>query len=349
MDRDQPPPRTAAIVATVLNEGESIRELMESLVAQTRAPDEVVFVDGGSADNTIAVIQSYADRLPLRVLVREGANISRGRNEAIQAATSEIIAATDAGVRLGSAWLETLVKPFACSPGADSPGVVCGFFLADPRTPFETALGATILPHESEIDSATFLPSSRSVAFLRSAWAKWPYPEWLDYCEDLVFDIGLKELGYAFDFQPSALARFRPRASFRSFFKQYHRYARGDGKADLWRRRHLARYSTYLLAGPAILALSIWSSPAWLLLLAAGAYVYLRAPYRRLVPALRQLPALDRLQAVTLVPAIRVVGDVAKMIGYPVGLLWRWEHRKEGAVHWRQRLAGILAANDRSD
>ena len=35
----------------------------------------------------------------------------------------------------------------------------------------------------------------------------------------------------------------------------------------------------------------------------------------------------ERLQAALLVPIIRVVGDVAKMVGYPVGLWWRWQNR----------------------
>ena len=89
------------VISTVLNEGEAIRRLLDSLVAQTRPPDEVVIVDGGSRDNTVAVIEAYAGRLPLRVLVEPGANISRGRNVAIAAATSEVIASVDAGV-----WLE---------------------------------------------------------------------------------------------------------------------------------------------------------------------------------------------------------------------------------------------------
>ncbi|MBC7812473.1 MAG: glycosyltransferase, partial [Burkholderiales bacterium] len=42
-----------SLISTVLNEGESIRPLMESLTRQTRQPDEVVIVDGGSADNTV--------------------------------------------------------------------------------------------------------------------------------------------------------------------------------------------------------------------------------------------------------------------------------------------------------
>ncbi|MBM4458941.1 MAG: glycosyltransferase, partial [Chloroflexi bacterium] len=65
-----------SVICTVLNEGEAIRRLLDSLASQTRQPDEVVVVDGGSRDNTTAVIREYAHRLPLRVLGEPGANIS---------------------------------------------------------------------------------------------------------------------------------------------------------------------------------------------------------------------------------------------------------------------------------
>ena len=55
----------------------------------------------------------------------------------------------------------------------------------------------------------------------------------------------------------------------RSYFRQYYRYARGDGKADLWRKRHAIRYVIYLIALPALLLLSVFHSPWWLLV-AAG-------------------------------------------------------------------------------
>jgi glycosyltransferase involved in cell wall biosynthesis len=99
------------VISTVLNEGEAIRRLLDSLLAQTRRPDEMVIVDGGSRDNTVAVIQEYAARLPLRVLIEPCANISRGRNVAIAAATCEVIASVDAGVWLEPQWVERLITP----------------------------------------------------------------------------------------------------------------------------------------------------------------------------------------------------------------------------------------------
>jgi glycosyltransferase involved in cell wall biosynthesis len=352
------------VISTVLNEGEAIRRLLDSLLAQTRRPDEVVIVDGGSRDNTVAVIQEYGARLPLRVLVEPGANISRGRNVAIAAATGEVIASVDAGVWLEPQWLERLIRPLESanqriseshreaarsanqsvsqgrirhSPFADSPSAVAGFFVPDVQTTFEIAMGATVLPTVDEVKPESFLPSSRSVAFTKDAWAAaGGYPEWIDYCEDLIFDFRLRDVAGPFAWAPEALAHFRPRGTLKSFFKQYYRYARGDGKADLWRKRHLIRYVTYLIALPGLLALSLLHSPGWWFVLLGGAMLYCATPYRRLRPHLPNLALVERAKAVLLVPVIRALGDVAKMLGYPAGWVWRLRNWGRVDIHWRK-------------
>jgi hypothetical protein len=40
--------------------------------------------------------------------------------------------------------------------------------------------------------------------------------------------------------------------------------------------------------------------------------------------------------AMALTPLIRVTGDVAKMLGYPAGLWWRWQRRADPAIRWRE-------------
>ncbi len=326
-----------ALIATVLNEGDSIHRLMRSLAAQTLPPDEVVICDGGSADNTVSIIESYADRLPLRLIVEPGANISAGRNRAIAAAQADIIAVTDAGVELHPDWLENLTRPLLHDPACQMVG---GFFRAQAETSFELAMGATVLPLADEIDPATFLPSSRSIAFRKSAWeAVGGYPEWLDYCEDLIFDLRLKQYltsksaaaNTSLVFAPDALVDFRPRGSYRAFWKQYYLYARGDGKADLWRKRHAARYLTYLVAAPLILLAGLRLHPLLWLLYLPGIFYYYRQPYRRLA-LLRREPGNAALLGrqsgqYGAVFLIRIVGDLAKMAGYPVGWLWRLRNR----------------------
>jgi len=321
------------LLATVLNEGDNIAAWLESFIRQTRQPDEIIIVDGGSHDNTVAIIERYQDRLPLRVIVQPGCNISQGRNVAMAAAQGDILAITDAGTRLTQDWLQKITQPLLDDAAVD---VAAGFFVADPHSVLEAAMGATVLPLAAEIDPATFLPSSRSLALRRAAAQRIAgYPEWLDYCEDLVFDMRLKKSQATFVFVPEAQVYFRPRSSFGSFFKQYYRYARGDGKADLWRKRHAIRYLTYLAVAPLILLLGRIQPLFWLLYLIGGA-VYLYRPYRRLPHVMRTLPKHSLwawLYAIALVPIIRVLGDVAKMLGYPAGWRWRLQHQPPD---WKQ-------------
>ncbi len=318
-------PLSVSVIATVKNEGNALKPLLESLLDQSRQPDEIVFCDAGSTDETVAIIDSYKPFLPIKLLVKEGANISAGRNAAIEAASGEIIAATDAGVTLSPNWLEELAAPIE----QDGMEVVSGWFEADPYTDFEVALGATVLPAINDIKPDTFLPSSRSVAFLKSAWQQaGGYPEWLDFSEDLIFDLALRESYGAFPFAGKAVAYYRPRHNLRAFAKQYYLYARGDGKANLWGKRHLIRYVTYF-AGIPLIARAIWRGKYWgWAALGLGGAAYSRRPAQRLWGATRGWTLPARARAFALIPLIRFVGDAAKMVGYPVGVWWRWRNQQ---------------------
>jgi len=65
-------PFRVSVIATVKNEAQTVHRLLDSLAAQTRPPDEVIIVDGGSTDETVEVLEEYAtgSALPLKVLVR---------------------------------------------------------------------------------------------------------------------------------------------------------------------------------------------------------------------------------------------------------------------------------------
>ena len=309
-----------SVILTVLNEAASIHSLLDSLVAQTRPPDEVVVADGGSRDGTVEALRAYADRLPLRVIAVPGANIAQGRNAAIRATTGEIVAVTDAGVRCAPDWLACLLAPFEQA----TVNAVAGFFQPDPHTVLETVMGATVLPEARDVNPTTFLPSSRSVAFRREVWEKvGGYPEWLDYSEDVIFDLNVRARYGPFVFVPQALVHFRPRGSLRALARQYYLYARGDGKAGLFPRLHAIRYFAYLVAAPMLVYAAVAVSPwLWVPGVVAG-LAYVRLPLRRLWPRLGGLGPLDRLRALAYVPVIRITGDVAKMLGYPVGGWWR--------------------------
>mgnify|MGYP001032600466 CR=1 FL=1 len=98
-----------SVVITVRNEEDSILDLLNSLENQSLKPYEVIIVDGGSKDRTVEITKSFiTSRNSFKLIVAEGANRSEGRNIGISAATSDIIAITDAGVIVDKHWLENL-------------------------------------------------------------------------------------------------------------------------------------------------------------------------------------------------------------------------------------------------
>jgi hypothetical protein len=303
------------------------------MLGQSRRPDEIVINDNNSTDATAAIVErAIAIGRPIR-LVRGGHNIPSGRNNAIRHARGDIIACTDAGLTLDPEWLATIVAPIERGE-AD---LVGGFFRPAPRSLFELALAATNYPDVEEIDPATFLPFGQSVAFRRSMWEQvGGYPEWASHCEDLLFDLALKRRRARVAFAPTALVHFRPRESFGALWHQYFAYARGDGAADLWRKRHAIRYATYL--GGLALGVAALRRP-WIVGLGVlGAIVYCAAPVRRLLRRAPGISTEEKLHALALIPLLRAVGDLAKMAGYPAGVVRRLRdpQLREAAQHYGQ-------------
>jgi glycosyltransferase involved in cell wall biosynthesis len=315
VQRDTP---RVSLICTVRDEADNIAALLDSMLVQTRLPDEIVINDCMSRDATAQIVRDYAAREPRIRLVQGGHNISSGRNHAIAHTRGDLIAGTDAGLLLDPQWLAAIIAPLEDG----SADLVGGFFRPAPRSLFETALGATNYRTASEIDAARFLPFGKSIAFRKEVWQRvGGFPEWASHCEDLLFDVATEQAGFRRAFVPEAIVHFRPRSSLGAFARQYYLYARGDGQAGLWAKRHAARYVAYG-AGALLLALAArfpLLRLAVALLAGLGFAGYTRAPYRRLWPQLAGEAPLRRAYALALVPIIRVVGDVAKMVGYPVG------------------------------
>jgi glycosyltransferase involved in cell wall biosynthesis len=310
-----------SLCATLLDEADSVIAWLDSILAQTRAPEEIVLCDGGSSDGTIERIERRAaqDRR-IRLIVEPGANVPEGRNAAIGAATGPTIAVTDAGTILDPRWLERLVAPLDRDPGL---AAVAGFYRPAGRNSFERILASAITPRRRDLPADGFPPSSRSVAFRKAWWERvGGYPSRLRAGEDLVFDYRLRRAGAGFAFAPGAIVSWYPCPGPRQFFAKYRKYARGDGQARLFPLRHAMRYAAYS-AGLALAMRSRRSRLARALLLLGFCKHMSRFLAR--VHDEKPLPGAGGMAAsYGLVPAIVVAGDVAKMIGYPQGLWERW-------------------------
>jgi glycosyltransferase involved in cell wall biosynthesis len=312
-----------SIAVTVRNEASTVRELMDSLLAQTDPPSEIVVADGGSEDGTADRIEEIAHqaKVPIRVIRGGPLNIAGGRNLAIAKAAGPIVAVTDAGTTPRPNWLAELTAPFR---GGSDVAVSSGFFHPGGRTLFQRILARVITPQVQEVNPGRFLPSSRSIAFRKDWWSRaGKYPEWLDHCEDLVFDMELRDAGARFEFTPSAVVDWDARPTLRAFARQYFLYGRGDGHAGLWPGRHAIRYGSYLLGAGLVAVAAATSSLIPLAILVVLAATYLSKFYRRLWRIRPGGGVAGLVAGWLLIPVIVVTGDLAKMTGYVTGRLSR--------------------------
>jgi glycosyltransferase involved in cell wall biosynthesis len=297
---------------TLLNEAATVQGLLDAIELQTKAPEEIVFVDGGSTDGTVAILERWAASWPgVTVKSVPGANIAAGRNAAIKEATGALIAVTDAGCTPEPQWLERLIQPF----DAAEVDMVMGFYSPDPHSRFERILGCLNLRDAEEVDPEKFMPSSRSVAFKKTLWEKvGGYPEWLAIGEDMYFDLRVMEQGAVRVFAPGAVVLWRLRPTLRATLRQYFRYAEGDGRAGMHPRRHALRFGTY--AGGLLIGGAAVRRPALLLGPATFGVFRMLPAYRR---AWRRLDPVEAQIAVAALPFLELLVDLAKMSGYVSG------------------------------
>lgn len=87
-----------SIVMAAYNEERDIAKAIESILAQTFTDWELIIVDDGSSDNTVAIIQSFAAQDDRIRLIRNETNLelSASLNRGIEVARADLIARADA-------------------------------------------------------------------------------------------------------------------------------------------------------------------------------------------------------------------------------------------------------------
>ena len=298
-----------SLITTVKDEETTIMEFLKSISDQTKSPDEIVIVDGGSSDHTVELIESFPK---LRVtVIQEKSNIAKGRNIAIRSSRNEIIAVTDAGCRLRKDWLERITKFHADTD------VVAGNYKPILNSIFDACQYSIMNLYKSDKTLDTFVISSRSLAFKKKVWEDvGGYPEWLNFSEDTYFHDKIKRGHHKIRFERDAIVEWSQRRRLREIFRQFFLYMEGDGMARMHTIRHLTRFSTYIGA-VALVALSV-ANAYYLIPLALGFLIYLSVPCYNFIK-LRKYSLAGR--SLFIIAFLLVFSDVAKMTGYLSGLM----------------------------
>lgn len=248
------------LITTVLNEEDSILQFLESIKNQSRKPDEIVIVDGGSKDATVSKISAFQFPITKVKIIKKNGNRSVGRNAAIQASSNEIIAVADAGCILEKHWLEKIVKPFE----KRDVDVVSGYYKGKAETVFQKCVipYALVMPDKLgkpslrfsaspailKVKPSVFLPATRSMAFKKSVWKKvGGFNEKLSHNEDYAFAKSLQKMNAHIVFEKSAVVSWTPRSNLISFYTMIRRFAYGDAEAGIYRPKVILIFLRYVI------------------------------------------------------------------------------------------------------
>ena len=267
-----------SVIVPVRDEEDTIRVLLDSLLEQTRPPDEIVITDGGSVDATPQIIEEYIRKgAPVRLIRAGPALPGRGRNLGAAQASHEWLGFTDAGIRLADDWLEILVARAEEDKSID---VVYGAVEPVTNTFFKQCAAIAYVDPPAALDGVR-IRFIASTLLRREAWQTVKgFPEDLRSAEDLVFMNRVEKAGYRFVFEPRAVVHWELRPTLGATFKRFLLYSRNNIRAGLfhrWQARILMRYGVLAALLVAVLIFQpswIWLPfAAWLLMLAARAVV----------------------------------------------------------------------------
>tara|TARA_B100000214_G_C23939376_1_gene614925 strand:- start:140 stop:1060 length:921 start_codon:yes stop_codon:yes gene_type:complete len=101
---------TISVVIPYYNESDTLLLTLQSLKNQSLQPNEIIFIDSGSTDNSTSIIESFADNnknYNIKSYKSGSMSPSTSINLGVKTSTSDIIAYTDCGLDIPNNWLES--------------------------------------------------------------------------------------------------------------------------------------------------------------------------------------------------------------------------------------------------
>jgi glycosyltransferase involved in cell wall biosynthesis len=184
-------PPTISIVVRAYNEERFIRRLFVGLGLQSRRDFEVILVDSGSSDGTVAIAEEFGARI-LRIPKAEF-SFGRSLNVGCAAARGSILVFASAHVYPARTdWLERLVEPLADR----QVGLVYGKQRGNEITKFsEQQVFLKWFPDGSAPNQSSYFCNNANCAIRRQLWEALPYDETLTGLEDLAWAKEAKRRG----------------------------------------------------------------------------------------------------------------------------------------------------------
>jgi rhamnosyltransferase len=172
---------SVSLIIRCHNEEAHIGRLLTGVLHQTRVPAEIVVVDSGSTDATLAIASAFPTSI-VRIPPREF-SFGRALNVGLRAATGQVAVIASAHVYpVYDTWIERLVAPFA----DESVALAYGRQQTPSDGRFsEQRLLARWFPTSSVARQHDPFCNNANAAIRRSLWEEIPYNEALTGLEDI--------------------------------------------------------------------------------------------------------------------------------------------------------------------
>lgn len=193
-------PRRVSAVIRAYNESKHIGRLLRGLDQQTVKPDEIILVDSGSTDDTVAIAESLGCRIVH--IAKEEFSFGRALNRGCDAASGDILLFASAHVYpVYNTYVEHIVNAF----DRNGVAIAYGRQVGDERTKFsESRVMLKWFPHQNIWDQGHPFSNNANAAVLKSVWQKLPYDESLTGLEDLDFAKRALAKGYKISYVADA-------------------------------------------------------------------------------------------------------------------------------------------------
>jgi len=244
-----------SIISTVRNEEKNIKKFIDSIIKQTKRPDELIIVDDGSRDKTYEILNEYSKKYSwIKSYQLIGANIAKGRNFAINKSTGDIIFTSDCSTVFEKDWIRKIINGFD-----KNTDVVFGTYFVIPKTLVEKFL-VSRLPNWNKINPNKFLPSNRHTAFRRIVWKKvGGFPEHIRRADDNWFHEKAHSLGFKYAFIKDAKVEWLLDRTLKTTLRLAFLDSKTEGFTLMFARRKIYWTELFLLAfGIALIFLGIF-------------------------------------------------------------------------------------------
>ncbi|MGD0354783.1 MAG: glycosyltransferase [Dehalococcoidia bacterium] len=230
-----------SVVIPTFNNEDTIEECLKSIFSNENAPKfEVIVVDGGSTDRTVEIVKQFPVRTPK---LRESGRIYHAEsvNYGVSQALGEIIAFTDADVRVEKNWLSVLSKHFDDPhiAGVGGPNITpndepfwpkCFGILMESFLGGAGARNTAIYKNIREVDHNPPVNSAlRKIDFMEVGGQG----ETVGPADDTVLDAKIRRRGRKLIYDPTMIVWHHRRKTLKSFLWQLFLYGRGRASVFL--------------------------------------------------------------------------------------------------------------------